>query len=111
MGSSSAAIRVLIPLIPDSDSFKVSGSLISLSIETDRWTEWAGTTSRNEFFFNTLDNLRQITGEAPHVRIGGNTQDRADFSHSVKVSVFTGVFRLGPLWLECSVCPDGVPST
>ncbi|KAG6853789.1 hypothetical protein C0991_001378 [Blastosporella zonata] len=45
----------------------------------DRWTDWAGTTSRNEFFFNTLDNLKQLTGQPPHIRIGANSEDHTNF--------------------------------
>ncbi|KAG6843890.1 hypothetical protein H0H87_011961 [Tephrocybe sp. NHM501043] len=45
----------------------------------DRWTDWAGTTSRNEFFFNTLDNLKQITGHPPNIRIGANSEDHTNF--------------------------------
>ncbi|KNZ72100.1 hypothetical protein J132_04381 [Termitomyces sp. J132] len=65
---------------------RVLPSLISLSIELDRWTDWAGTTSRNEFFFNTLDNLRQLTGQPPNIRIGGNTEDHTNFHQDVEFS-------------------------
>ncbi|KJA26227.1 glycoside hydrolase family 79 protein [Hypholoma sublateritium FD-334 SS-4] len=62
----------------------ISPSFLSLSIEQDRWTDWVGTTSRNEFFFNTLDNLNQITGQPPHIRIGANSEDHTNFGNDVE---------------------------
>ncbi|KAF8072111.1 glycoside hydrolase family 79 protein [Lyophyllum atratum] len=76
---SAHALTVNIPLLAAPATPKVSPSLISLSIEMDRWTDWAGSTSRNEFFFNTLDNLKQITGKPPHIRIGANSEDHTNF--------------------------------
>ncbi|KAF8659043.1 hypothetical protein AX16_001916 [Volvariella volvacea WC 439] len=73
-------LEVPIPLTAPTGAQRVSGSFISLSIEQDRWTDWSGTTSRNEFFFNVLDNLKQITGEAPRIRVGANSQDRTNFN-------------------------------
>ncbi|GLB40604.1 putative glycosyl hydrolase family 79 C-terminal beta domain [Lyophyllum shimeji] len=73
------AVDVSVPLLAGPSTPKVSGSLISLSIEGDRWTDWTGTTSRNNFFFNTLDNLKQITREPPHIRIGANSEDHTNF--------------------------------
>ncbi|KAG6812433.1 hypothetical protein H0H92_002899 [Tricholoma furcatifolium] len=77
-----AQLNVSIPLLSNSSSPCVSPSLISLSIEFDRFPDWAGNTSRNEFFYNTLDNLKQITGQLPHIRIGGNTEDKTNFSRN-----------------------------
>ncbi|KAG5651520.1 hypothetical protein H0H81_008357 [Sphagnurus paluster] len=50
----------------------------------DRWTDWIGTTSRNEFFFNTLDNLKQITGKPPQIRVGANSEDRTNFQQDIQ---------------------------
>ncbi|KAG5641825.1 hypothetical protein DXG03_004144 [Asterophora parasitica] len=50
----------------------------------DRWTDWAGTTSRNAFFYNTLDNLKQITGQPPQIRIGANSEDHTNFKKHVQ---------------------------
>ncbi|KAF9254975.1 hypothetical protein L218DRAFT_992089 [Marasmius fiardii PR-910] len=61
----------------------VSPSLFSLSIEQDRLTDWVGLNSRNEFFFNTLDNLARITGEPPQIRIGANSVDRTNYNAGV----------------------------
>lgn len=82
--SSIHAINVSIPSLAGPVTPKVSRSLISLSIEMDRWTDWAGTTSRNEFFFNTLDNIKRITGRPPHIRIGANSEDHTNFQRDVQ---------------------------
>jgi hypothetical protein len=60
---------------------------VSLSIEQDRWTDWIGSTSRNEFFYNSLDNLVSLTGVPPRIRIGGQTADTANPSNSPSVEV------------------------
>jgi hypothetical protein len=83
--SLTCALDVSIPLGATSDVPKISPSFISLSIEFDRWTEWAGNVSRNEFFYNTLDNLKQITGKPPSIRIGGNSLDATTFRADVQV--------------------------
>ncbi|KAK7451043.1 hypothetical protein VKT23_012718 [Stygiomarasmius scandens] len=80
VASLSYAVTVNIPVDAPSGAPTVSGSLFSLSIEQDRWLDWAGNTSRNEFFFNTLDNLIQITGEPPQIRIGANSEDHTNFN-------------------------------
>ncbi|KAK1234977.1 hypothetical protein PQX77_001811 [Marasmius sp. AFHP31] len=61
-----------------------SSALISFSIEQDRWTDWAGLNERNEFLFNTLDNVVQITGEPPDIRIGANSQDHTNFNKDLE---------------------------
>ncbi|KAG1725351.1 glycoside hydrolase family 79 protein [Suillus paluster] len=60
------------------------GNLVSLSIEQDRWVDWAGTTEPNKFFNNVLDNLVQITNTPPFVRIGGSSEDHTDFSYDIE---------------------------
>jgi hypothetical protein len=52
-------------------------ALVSFSLEQDRWTDWTGTTSTNQFWLNTLRNLQDLTGVPPHIRIGANTEGRA----------------------------------
>jgi hypothetical protein len=84
--SFTSALNVPIPLAASSSAPKISPSLIGLSIEMDRWTDWAGTTSPNNFFHNTLDNLKQITGAPPNIRIGANSEDHANFRKDLAVS-------------------------
>ncbi|KAJ7227044.1 glycoside hydrolase family 79 protein [Mycena pura] len=60
------------------------GNFISLSIEQDRWLEWSGNTSRNSFFFNTLDNIVAITGTNPTIRIGADSEDHTNFNPNLQ---------------------------
>ena len=80
-----SCLDVPIPLTAPADAFSVSQSFVSFSIEADLWTDWVGTTSRNDFFFNTLDNLQQLTGMPPQIRIGGNSEDHINFRDNVQV--------------------------
>lgn len=80
------AVTVNISANVPSDAPVISPSLTSFSIEGDRWTDWSGTTSRNEFFFNCLDNLRRLTGAPPDIRIGANSEDRTNYNPNIKFS-------------------------
>ncbi|KAJ7475659.1 glycoside hydrolase family 79 protein [Mycena latifolia] len=75
-----AALVITIPSSPDKNAPLISKSLVSLSIEQDRWPEWAGTSSKNHFFFNTLENLKSITGAPPAIRIGANSEDKTNYN-------------------------------
>ncbi|KAJ7363940.1 glycoside hydrolase family 79 protein [Mycena albidolilacea] len=77
-----SAVTVPIPLSPG-NAPSVSGNLVSLSIEQDRWLDWVGNVTRNSFFFNTLDNLVSLTGDAPTIRIGADSEDHTNFNPSV----------------------------
>lgn len=75
---------------PPIGAVKLSPTLLSFSIEQDNWTNWTGTTSRNNFFFNLLNNLAQRTGSPPLLRIGANSEDHTIFDPNVQFS--TAVF-------------------
>ncbi|KAG6900580.1 hypothetical protein C0993_008297 [Termitomyces sp. T159_Od127] len=77
-------LNVPIPLVAPPAAVRVSSSLFSFSIEQDRWTDWAGSTSRNQFLFNTLDNLGQLTGAPPRIRIGANSEDHTKFNPAIQ---------------------------
>ncbi|KAF8802474.1 glycoside hydrolase family 79 protein [Phlegmacium glaucopus] len=81
-----SCLDVPVSLTPPAAASPVSQSLLSFSIEQDRWTDWVGTTSRNDFFFNTLDNLQQLTGLPPQIRIGANSEDHTNFGDNVQFS-------------------------
>jgi hypothetical protein len=83
-----SAIEVTIPLVAPPDAASVLGNLVSLSIEQDRWIDWAGTTEPNTFFNNVLDNLVQITKTPPFIRIGADSEDHTDFSYDIQVNSF-----------------------
>ncbi|EGN99003.1 glycoside hydrolase family 79 protein [Serpula lacrymans var. lacrymans S7.3] len=79
-----SALNVSIPLAALSTVPAVAPELISLSIEQDRWVDWAGTSAPNVFFYNALDNMVQITGEPPWIRIGADSEDHTIFSPGVE---------------------------
>ena len=83
--SAVTTVSISVPTSVPAGSQTVSPSLISLSIEADRWAEWIGTTSPNTFMLNALLNLNTRTGIPPKIRIGANSADRTTFSPSVNV--------------------------
>jgi hypothetical protein len=85
LGQLASCLDVPVLLTPPATASSASQSLLSLSIEQDRWMDWVGTTSRNDFFFNTLDNLQQLTGLPPRIRIGANSEDHTNFGDNVQV--------------------------
>ncbi|KAJ7674165.1 glycoside hydrolase family 79 protein [Mycena rosella] len=92
-----AALTVTIPSAPGSGNApSISRSLVSLSIEQDRWPEWAGTSSENRFFLNTLENLNAITGAPPDIRIGANSEDHTQFSAQVEAPQYADVIFPAP---------------
>lgn len=81
-----SAVDVIFPLTAPSGSASVAPDLVSsLFIEQDKWVDWAGTTDQNQFFYNALDNLVQITNSPPFIRIGADSEDHTDFSYDVQV--------------------------
>ena len=81
-----SAISVPVPTSAPSDAPTISPSHISLSIEQDRWVDWIGPGTRNEFFFNALNNLKVLSGEATRLRIGADSEDHTNFNSAVQVS-------------------------
>lgn len=79
------SVDVSIPLTAPSSAPQIAPDLLSFSIEQDRWVEWAGNTSKNTFFYNALNNLKQITGASPWVRIGADSEDHTNFDPSLEV--------------------------
>ncbi|KAF9065061.1 glycoside hydrolase family 79 protein [Rhodocollybia butyracea] len=84
--STAYAVDVSIALTAPSSAVSISSSHISFSIEQDRWTDWVGATSRNEFYFNVLQNLAGLAGEPPRFRIGADSEDRTNFQPGLKVT-------------------------
>lgn len=82
---SAQCIAVTVPLTVPPSAPVLSRSFISFSLEQDRWADWVGQGSGNPFFFNTLNNLKDFTGEPPRIRIGADSEDRTIFDSSVQV--------------------------
>ena len=80
-----SAVDVTIPLTALPSAPSVSPDLVSFSIEQDRWVDWAGTTERNQFFYNALDNLVQITHSPPFIQISADSEDHTIFGWDVQV--------------------------
>ncbi|KIK70061.1 glycoside hydrolase family 79 protein [Collybiopsis luxurians FD-317 M1] len=83
------SLSVSIPSAAPSNASTLSPSHISFSIEQDRWTDWAGATTRNQFLFNALENLIGLTGEPPRFRIGADSEDHTDFHPGLQVEQAT----------------------
>ncbi|KAJ7089061.1 glycoside hydrolase family 79 protein [Mycena epipterygia] len=81
--SSGGPDSVSIPLTAGSAA-AVTGNLLSLSIEQDRWLDWSGNATQNTFFFNCLDNIVEITGLPPQIRIGADSEDHTNFNPNVE---------------------------
>ena len=95
---SAQGITVTLPLTAPSSAPLLSRSLVSFSIEQDRWVDWIGQGEGNQFFLNTLDNLKQLTGEPPRIRIGADSEDRTNFNPSVQVRLY-----ISSIWVQTVV--------
>jgi hypothetical protein len=83
------AINISIAASTPAGATRVSPALFSFSIEQDRWPDWVINTTTgatNTFTLNAWNNLKELTGEPPWIRIGANSEDRTDFSPNVKVA-------------------------
>ncbi|KAK5173363.1 uncharacterized protein LTR77_002044 [Saxophila tyrrhenica] len=59
-------------------------AFVSYSIEFSSFPDFAGNASHpNTFSNNLLNNLGNLTGTKPYIRVGGNTQDYAVFNSSL----------------------------
>ena len=87
-------VPVSIRRAPPSSASSVSPALVGLSIEQDRWTDWVGATSRNQYFYNLLGNLQELTGHTPDIRIGADSEDHTNFRADIQVRLSVGDFAV-----------------
>ncbi|OJT07649.1 Beta-glucuronidase [Trametes pubescens] len=80
-----SAINVSIPVSAPGNSQGLLPTLLSFSIEQDRWPEWTGVDSRNEFTHNALLNYAALTGQPPNIRVGANSEDHTFWSPTVTI--------------------------
>ncbi|KAF2653774.1 glycoside hydrolase family 79 protein [Lophiostoma macrostomum CBS 122681] len=93
---------------------------MSYSIEFSSFPDFAGNTSApNIFSYNLLQNLAQLSGSAPVLRVGGNTQDIAVFDSSLETAL-VGIFNtnissdypttitIGPAYFESYTTLPGI---
>ena len=85
LGQVASCLDVQVSPTPPAAAPSISQSYLSLSIEQDHWTDWAGTASRNDFFFNALEILQKLTGLPPQTRIGANSEDDTNFGDNIQV--------------------------
>jgi hypothetical protein len=79
-----SAITVSLPSDP-SKGIKLNPGLVGFSIELDRWPDWTGTLgSPNKYTQTLLENIAARAGVPPPIRIGGNTEDNANFDPQLK---------------------------
>ena len=81
-----AAVNVSVPTSVPSAAQTLSPTLVSFSIEQDRWPDWVGTDSPNEFTTNALLNYAELTGTPPDIRVGANSEDHTVWSPSVTIN-------------------------
>jgi len=68
-------ISLVIPASMPSYSERLDPQLVALSIEADRWPDWAGydVGSPNAYTTQLLANLQSMIGMPPAIRVGGET--------------------------------------
>ncbi|KAJ6440584.1 gamma-glutamyltranspeptidase [Purpureocillium lavendulum] len=112
-----------LPIIPNGDyrnmlpggvrsGGRPDASFVSFSIELSSFPDFAGNKSHpNEFSYNLLNNLGQLSGTKPFVRVGGNTQDYALYNASLQVGLngtvdparspdYPTTIQIGPAFFE-----------
>ncbi|RDX48501.1 glycoside hydrolase family 79 protein [Lentinus brumalis] len=82
----SSAVNVSLPLSPPSGSHSLARTLVSFSLEQDRWPDWSGVHSRNEFTNRALENYAELTGEPPKIRVGADSEDHTFWSPTVTIN-------------------------
>lgn len=81
------AINTTISMLTPPSSQVLSQNLLGFSIEQDRWPDWTGVDSRNEFTHSALLNYALLTGKPPRIRVGANSEDHTVWSPTITVSL------------------------
>ncbi|EJT96649.1 hypothetical protein DACRYDRAFT_60186 [Dacryopinax primogenitus] len=82
---SQTPVTITIPSSIPSNAKYSYGSLVGMSIEQDRFPDWAGTLgSPNPFTMTVLQNIVERYGVPPPIRVGGNTEDKTHWSPDVQ---------------------------
>ncbi|OOG00165.1 glycoside hydrolase family 79 protein [Aspergillus carbonarius ITEM 5010] len=73
--------------VPEDAGLAVLHPFVSFSIEFAFFPDYAGNRSHPNIFSNQLlDNLAELQGEKPYIRVGGNTQDYALYDKDLQVA-------------------------
>ncbi|CAL1706862.1 unnamed protein product [Somion occarium] len=81
-----SAVNVSVSSTPPGTSQNLLSTLLSFSIEQDRWPDWTGIDRRNQFTFNALDNYAQLTGTPSKIRVGADSEDHTTWSPTVTIN-------------------------
>ncbi|KAF8858173.1 hypothetical protein BDZ45DRAFT_591590 [Acephala macrosclerotiorum] len=74
---------------PANASAPIPEAFVSYSIEFAFFPDFAGNSSSpNTFSNNLLNNLGDLTGTKPYIRVGGNTQDYALYNASLETATY-----------------------
>ncbi|KAJ5336963.1 hypothetical protein MYU51_006263 [Penicillium brevicompactum] len=106
--------------VPQAAGAAVLSPFVSFSIEFSSFPDFAGNLSRpNKFSKNLLDNLGDLQGVKPYLRVGGNTQDLALYDPSLKTQIngtvvpavssdYPSIISIGPSYFESYATLPGV---
>ncbi|KZT54289.1 glycoside hydrolase family 79 protein [Calocera cornea HHB12733] len=87
LAASQTPVTITIPPSIPSTAKYLYGSLVGMSIEQDRFPDWAGTLgSPNPYTMSVLQNIVDRYGVPPPIRVGGNTEDKTHWSGDVQYS-------------------------
>ena len=78
-------VSVDVPAQAPSKSVPLASTLLSFSLEQDRWPDWAEIDERNEFTYSALKTYADLTGQPPKIRVGGDSEDNTAWSPTVTV--------------------------
>lgn len=84
-GTATTTVSVDVPIQVPSNSAPLASTLLSFSIEQDRWPDWSGIDERNEFTYSALETYANLTGQPPKIRVGGDSEDNTAWSPTVTV--------------------------
>ncbi|KAL3427446.1 glycoside hydrolase family 79 protein [Phlyctema vagabunda] len=87
-GNTTHTIKLSTTMEPVNSFPPVLEAFVSFAIEFAFFPDFAGNaTSPNTFSDNLLNNIAEISGTKPFIRVGGNTQDYALYNSSLPVAV------------------------
>ncbi|KAJ5692588.1 Glycoside hydrolase superfamily [Penicillium macrosclerotiorum] len=119
VGSSSSRVTVN-KNVPQSAGAAILAPFVSFSIEFSSFPDFAGNKSKPNGFSNQLlDNLADLQGVKPHIRVGGNTQDFALYDPNLKTQIngtvvpsvsedYPYIISIGPSYFEAYSTWPGV---
>lgn len=78
-------VSVDVPVLEPTNTLPLASTLLSFSIEQDKWPDWSGIDERNEFTYSALTTYANLTGQPPKIRVGADSEDHTVWSPTVTV--------------------------